>query len=363
MKTRLRIAFVGFGHVGRRFADLLRGPFARALRAEGVTPVVTGIATARHGIAMAVRGLSATRAAALTRAGKPLATLHRGPAVASIADFIRRVPADVLIEITTLDRRTGEPATTHVAAALRRGLHVVTANKGPVAFARRRLRQLAARRGCVFLHEGAVMDGFPIFNLVERCLPGVRVLGFRGALNATSTRILSAMENGVGFEAALREAQAAGVAEADPRNDIDGWDAAVKACAIANALMNAELLPKQVRRRGIAGITAAEVAAARARGQRLRLIARGWRQGRQVRLRVAPEALSEGDLLAARADGALVLETDLMGEVGLSEGPGGVEQTAYALLADLIEVARVLRGRAAPPRRGRFGRLLRSPSP
>ncbi len=352
MKPKFRIAFVGFGHVGRRFADLLRSPFGRALRAAGVEPAVTGIATARHGIAIAARGLSASRAAALTRAGKPLASLHQGPAVVSVAEFIRRVPADVMVEITTLDPRTGEPATAHIAAALRRGLHVVTANKGPVAFARRRLRRLAAGRGLVFLHEGAVMDGFPIFNLVERCLPGVRVLGFRGALNATTTRILSSMEKGVGFEAALREVQAAGVAEADPRNDIDGWDAAVKACAIANALMNADLRPRDVRRQGIAAITAAEVAGARARGRRLRLVARGWREGGRVRLSVAPEALSEGDLLAARADGALVLETDLMGEVGLSEGPGGVEQTAYALLADLIEVTRALRDRAARPRRG-----------
>jgi homoserine dehydrogenase len=351
VKPKLRIAFVGFGNVGRRFADLLRGPFGRALRAAGVMPVITGIATARHGIAIAARGLSASRAAALTRAGKPLAKLHQGPAVISVAEFIRRVPADVMVEITTLDPRTGEPATAHIAAALRRGLHVVTANKGPVAFARRKLRRLAAGRGLVFLHEGTVMDGFPIFNLVERCLPGVRVLGFRGVVNATTTRILSSMEKGVGFEAALREVQAAGVAEADPRNDIEGWDAAVKACAIANALMNAELRPSDVRRQGIAAITAAEVAAARARGERLLLVARGWREGRRVRLSVAPEALPEGDLLAARADGALVLETDLMGEVGLSEGPGGVEQTAYALLADLIEVTRAFRKRAVRPSR------------
>jgi len=353
VKPTLRIAFVGFGHVGRRFADLLRGPFGRALRAAGVRPIVTGIATARHGTAVDARGLSASRAAALTRAGKPLSTLHRAPEVASVTAFIRQVPADVLIEITTLEPRTGEPATSHVAAALRRGLHVVTANKGPVAFARRRLRRLAARHGRVFLHEGAVMDGFPIFNLVERCLPGVQVLGFRGVVNATTTRILSAMEKGVGFEVALREVQQAGVSEADPRNDIDGWDAAVKACAIANALMDAQLRPQDVRRQGIAAITATDVLAARARGERLRLVARGRRVGRQVRLSVAPESLADGDLLAARADGALVLETDLMGEIGLSEGPGGVEQTAYALLADLIEISRAHRGRGVRPRRVR----------
>lgn len=355
MKPELRLAFVGFGHVGRRFAQLLPGPFGRALRAAGVRPVVTGIATARHGIAIDAAGLAPRRAVALSLAGRSLAALHRGAPAASIADFIARVPADVLIEITPLDPRTGEPATSHVAAALRRGLHVVTANKGPVAFGLRRLRRLALRNGRAFLHEGAVMDGFPIFNLAERCLPGLAVLGFRGVLNATTTRILGRMEEGVAFDAALREVQAAGVAEADPRNDIDGWDAAVKACAIANAVMGADLRPADVTRTGIAGIAPAAVAAARSRGERLRLVARGRREGKRVVLTVAPETLGSGDLLAVEADGVLVLETDLMGDVGLAEGPGGVDQTAYALLSDLLEVIRRGRGRAARPRRAPRG--------
>ena len=108
--------------------------------------------------------------------------------------------------------------------------------------------RLAERRGRLFLHEGAVMDGMPLFNAVERCLPGARVLGFRGLVNSTTTRILSRMEEGVPFDDALREAQAAGVAEADPRHDLEGWDAAVKACALANALMGADVRPAQVER-------------------------------------------------------------------------------------------------------------------
>ncbi len=355
MRSKLRLAFVGFGHVGRRFAQLLPGPFGRALRAAGVMPVVTGIATARHGIAIDRAGLSPRRATTLSLAGRSLAALHRGPAVASIPEFIERVPADVLVEITPLDPRTGEPATSHVAAALTRGLHVVTANKGPVAFGLRRLRRLAARAGTSFLHEGAVMDGFPIFNLAERCLPGLAVTGFRGVLNATTTRILGRMEEGVAFDAALREVQEAGVAEADPRNDIDGWDAAVKACAIANAVMGADLRPADVRREGISGIAPAVVTAARARGERLRLVARGRRDGRRVVLSVGLEALGSGDILAVHADGVLVLETDLMGDVGLAEGPGGVDQTAYALLSDLLEITRRGRGRARRPRRAPRG--------
>jgi homoserine dehydrogenase len=339
-QRKLRLGLVGFGNVGRRFAELMAGPFGRALRAAGALPVVTGIATRRHGLAIDPRGLSLERALVLVRSGEPLGVLNRRPSVLSVSDFVAKVPADVLVEISTLDPLEGEPATSHVREALRRGLHVVTANKGPVAFALRPLRASARRRGVEFRHEGAVMDGAPVFNLRERCLPGVRVTGFRGVLNATTTRILAGMERGVSFEKALREVQRAGVAEADPRNDIDGWDAAVKGCALANALMDADVRPADVKRRGIAGTTPADVLAAVRKSERLRLVVRGRREGRHVRVSVAPERLAASDFLAsAGADGALVLETDLMGEVGVWEGVGGVDQTAYALLSDLVAIA------------------------
>jgi homoserine dehydrogenase len=337
----LRIALLGFGSVGRAFVERLGGPYARVLASLGVRPAVTGIATARHGLAMDPAGLPLGRCLARVRAGRALDPLHRGAPLGSALEFIERVPADVLLEVTPLDPRRGEPATGYVRAALRRGLHVVTANKGPVAFALRELRRTAARRGRLFLHEGVVMDGTPVFNLVERCLPGARIRGFRGVLNSTTTRILTRMEQGVAFARALREAQQAGVAEADPRNDLDGWDAAVKGCVLANALMGADLRPRQVRRRGIAGVRPAEVRGALRRGERLRLVVRGRRAGRRVRVSVAPERLPADDLLVSRgSDGALVLETDLMREVGIWEGAGGVDQTAYALLSDLVAIAR-----------------------
>lgn len=337
----LRLAFVGFGNVGRAFAERLPGPYARVLRAAGVRARVTGIYTARHGAALDPAGLPLGRALRLVRGGRPLDGLHRGRPLASALDFISRVPADVLIEISPLAPASGEPATAHVRAALRRGLHVVTANKGPVAFAHRRLLRLARRRGRLFLHEGAVMDGMPVFNLVERCLPGARILGFRGLVNSTTTRVLTRMEQGASFDQALREAQAAGVAEADPRHDLEGWDAAVKACALANALMGADVRPGQVERRGITAVTPEDVRGARDGGRRLRLIARGTRRGGRVQVRVAPEAVPADDVLvSAGADGVVVLETDLMRDVGLWEGAGGVDQTAYALLSDLVAVAR-----------------------
>jgi homoserine dehydrogenase len=336
----LRLALVGFGNVGRRFAELLGGPYGRILRRAGAPVRVTAIATGRHGLAVDPRGLSLKRALGLVRDGQALAPLHRGRAVASTRALVATAPYDVLVELSPLEPHTGEPAIAHAAAALRRGRHVITANKGPVAHAARRLGALARRHGVRFLHEGAVMDGFPVFNLAERCLRGVEVRALRGVLNATTTRILSRMEAGVPFDVALSEVQAAGVAEADPTFDLDGWDAAVKACALANALMGASLRPADVERVSVREVSTQAVARAALEGKRWRLVARARREGRRVTARVAPEELPLGDLLASdHADGVLVLDTDLMGEVGLWEGAGGVDQTAYALLSDLLEIA------------------------
>jgi len=344
VRRPLRIALAGFGHVGQRLAERLAGPYRRALREAGVEPRVTGIATGRHGVAIDPRGLPLRRCLAAVRAGRSLAAFHRGSPLPTVAAFLRRVPADVLVELTPLDPRRGEPALSHVRAALRRRLHVVTANKGPLAFGYRSLKRLAARQGRLFLHESAVMDGAPVFNLVGRCLPGARVLGFRGALNSTTSLVLDRMENGASAAAAVREAQAMGIAEADPAHDLDGWDAAVKGCALAAVLMDASVPPARVRRRGIRGLTAAQVRAAARAGFRYRLVTRGDRARGRVRLRVGPERLEARDPLGGTgSDSALVLTTDLMGEIAVVERGGTVEQTAYGVLSDLIAIARFSR--------------------
>ena len=349
MRPVLRIALVGFGSVGRRFAERLTGPYARVLRAAGVEPRITGIATARHGLAVDARGLPIGRCLAAVRGGRSLAPFHRGAPLGAGAAFIRRVPADVLVEVTPLDPRRGQPAVSHVRAALGRGCHVVTANKGPLAFAYRRLRRLAERKQRLFLFESAVMDGAPVFNMVERCLPGVRLLGFRGTLNSTTSLVIDRMERGATAAAAVREAQSMGIAEADPSHDLDGWDAAVKGCALASVLMGASIPIARVRRRGIRGLAAAAVRAAARHGRHFRLVTRAGRTQGGVRVSVGPESLPAADPLCGEgSDSALVLETDLVGEIAILERGGTVEQTAYGLLTDLVTVARA---RAAERRR------------
>ncbi len=376
MSLELDLVLVGFGNVARRFVTLLDEQRAALALEHGLSLRVVGIATRRHGRIAAPRGLdtralgaAATRGEMLARPkGLGFGARTPGPSAAagsaSSVAFLRRLLADesfarraqagrlVVVETTTLDVNDGRPAIDHVRAALAGGAHVVTANKGPAAFAYAALASLAERAQRRFLFEGTVMDGIPIFNLVRDTLPCVRVLGFRGVVNATTNYILTALERGETFPRALAAMQAAGIAEADPSLDVDGWDAAAKASVLANVLLGARLTPHDVGREGLDDGTTARVAAARARSRRVKLVVRGVREARGVRADVRLEELPSTDLLAGLEgeQNALMLQTDILGEVAIVQRGSGLTQTAYALLSDVVAVSRdpVARRRSRP---------------
>jgi homoserine dehydrogenase len=259
----------------------------------------------------------------------------------------RREGRVVVVETTVLDAARGEPATTHVRLALDAGAHVVTANKGPAAFAWHDLAARAEAADRAFLFESAVMDGVPVFSLIADALPAVRVSAFRGVVNTTCGYVLAALERGERFADALAEMQRQGIAEADPSLDIDGWDAAAKAAVLANALLDARITPHDVVRRGIGDLDVEALARGRADGRRLRLVASGRRRGGRVEVEAAPVWLTPEDPLAGVSglENALYLATDQLGEIGIVQRDGGLTQTAYGLVADLARVSRRLTAR------------------
>jgi homoserine dehydrogenase len=349
---QIALALVGYGHVARRFVQLL-DESRDALTALGVEPVIAAIATRRHGSAFDPAGvdLAGFEAAGLDGAATDRRLGGReagGPSSEALAIIGRlgalHVEARVMIETTVLDIQLGQPAIDHVRAALAAGAHVITANKGPVAFAYRSLAAEAARAGVSFLFEGAVMDGVPVFNLVRETMPAVTMHGFRGVVNSTTNHILSALEHGEDFSAALARMQADGVAEADPSLDVDGWDAAAKTAALANVLLDADLTPHAVAREGLDAATGARARAALRDGRRLKLVASARRTAGRIDARVALESLEARDPLAI-LDGqanAIELDTTPLGRIVITERDGGLEKTAYALLTDLVTVAKRL---------------------
>lgn len=318
----MNLALIGYGNVGRAFARLLQQrhtqfPFR-----------IVAIHTARHGSAFDLRGL-------------PLEPAF-GPPAASVDDFLDRSAAEVVFELSPLSPADGEPAISHIRSAFARGKHVVTANKGPIAHAYADLRMEALRNGVEFRFESIVMDGAPVFNMARASLQGAEVRGFTGVLNSTSNVVIEAMERGLSLEDGIAEAQRIGIAEADPGYDIDGWDSAAKTAALANVLMDARTTPLAVETRGIRRLTPEKLADLKATGKTIRLVSRAHRGKDGLKLRVRAEVLDLTDPLAsARAtSNILLLHTDLMGTVGTVEMDPGVNQTAYGLLSDLIDIAR-----------------------
>lgn len=352
----LDLLLVGFGHVGRRFARLLQEKSVRLRGDYDLSWRVVGIATKHHGTAYDARGLDLVKALRLAESGQPLGALigpESGRTIAPDATGLelirhatgeakaRRLEHLVVVETTLLDIERGQPATDHVMAALRGGAHVVTANKGPVAFAYREILSSTEMAHLRFLFEGAVMDGIPVFNLVREALPAVEILGFRGVISTTTNYILTAMEAGRTFQEALADMQSAGIAEANPAFDVDGWDAAAKTAALVNVLMHGSVTPRTIDRTGIGAITREQVQDAVQRGKRIRLVASADRQNGHVVGRVAPVELDAADPLAGLGglQNQLILNTDLLGPIGIQQLDSGLVQTAYALLSDLVTVA------------------------
>lgn len=318
----MRLALIGYGKVGRAFARLVE-------KKRSAYPFrITGVHTLRHGTAIDLRGV-------------PVEPVF-GPAAADAGAFLAASRADIAVEVTPLNPQTGEPAISHIRAAFARGMHVVTANKGPVAFAYAALREEARRAGLEFRFEAVTMDGTPVYNLVRNNLPGVTILGFAGALNSTTKVILELMLEGRTLEQGILEAQRRGVAEADPWFDIDGWDSAAKCAALANVLMDAQVTPQDVDRKGIGQQTPAKLIEIDRAGKKVVLVSRAKRTKDGVRLRVRAEVLDKSDLLTAvtGTSNLLVLETDLMGQLGVFTIDPGLEQTAYGLFSDVVDIAR-----------------------
>lgn len=336
--SHYKLSLLGFGNVGQALARLLLRKQDQLISNYGLTFTVTGIATGRHGMAIDPAGIDLNRALNVMQNGTPLQELSRKPNLADALAFIQSCEADILFENTPVNYKTGQPAVDHLQRALELGMHAITANKGPVVHAYRQLTDLAAVQGRRFYFESTVMDGAPIFSLFRSALPGAQLRSFTGILNSTTNLILTRMEGGETFEAAVAYAQKIGIAESDPSGDIDGWDAAVKVAALVTVLMDLPLKPDQVERKGIGQLTLQDVLQARDLGQRWKLICSAKREGQAVHASVAPQmVLPNSPLFQVEGTTSIVqFETDVLGSLSITETDPGPHTTAYGLLADFL---------------------------
>ena len=290
---------------------------------------LTGVATRRFGWIADPDGLNPI--GALSGRFGNTAPAH------NVREWLERAKADVLFEASSLNPHTGQPAIDHLAAALEHGAHAITANKGPLVHAFRELTALAKEKGRQFLYESTVMDGIPIFSLFPLGLPAADIRGFSGVLNSTTNVVLTEVEKGRSFDEAIKRAQALGIAETDPSQDLDGWDSAIKVAALAIVLLGVPVKMEQVLRTGIRELSEEKIRSVRSAGMRYKLVCRAERRGDGADCRVGPELLLMTDPMAGLegTSSAIRFDMDVFG-LSLVEHNPGVEATGYGLLADFV---------------------------
>lgn len=339
---QVRIALVGLGNVGRRVLAILDEKRAIYRERFGLEFTLAGVADSR-GAAWGSEGVDVRRVLALKGAGGSAGDyIGVGQKGVSGSDMLRHCRADVLIEASPVNLADGEPAMSHVRLALEQGMHVVTANKGPLALAYPEVMALARERGRRVLFSATVGGGLPAVNVGVRDLCHARVERIEGVLNLTSHSILARMVQGYTYAEALAMAQKDGHAEADPTLDVDGWDAANKLVILSNAVLGFPARLPDVRIAGIRGISVKMLQHARQRGNVILPLAVAERRGDGYALSVQPTEVGAEHPLArlTPVQMGVVYYTDTNGVVALTVDEVDPIPTAGAVIRDLITLYR-----------------------
>jgi len=324
----IRIIIVGFGIIGRGVAETLvwKRQFFRSRL--GVNVVVSAVCEV-SGCLVPPGGVDLEKALST-----PLPKIE-GWKDAKTKDVIRETEADVVVELTPGNIQSGEPGLSHILGSLAAGKHVVTSNKAPLAVAYRRIMEEAAKKERRVRFEATVGGAIPIMNLMEYCLQANEVSHAYGILNGTTNYILSKMaEDGVSLESALKEAQDLGYAEPDPKYDIEGVDSAAKVVILANALLGKDVSYKDMKVTGIREITPESVELAKKHGYVVKLVGDVVRQDVSPRLVPISHPLNVSGSL-----NALMLNTDIAGDITLIGRGAGARETSSSILSDILAIA------------------------
>lgn len=337
---QIKITLIGLGNVGRRLLELLARKRALLRQRYDLEFSITGVGDTSGG-AEYFSGLDIAAILELKRSGKGIkAYPQHGRGEITALELARTADAQMLVELSPTNLKTGEPGLSVIRAALARKMHVVTANKGPLVLAYQELMDSARRQGVKLYHSATVTGGLPTLNIGRRDLGACEFTGFEGIVNATTNYILTRMSEGESFAAALKHAQDVGQAEADPSLDVDGWDAANKLVIIANAVLRRPTRLDEVKVVGIRGVSAEELRDARANGQVIKLVALAEWSGDDFRFSVKPTRLdAEHPLARVSADMmGVVYHTDINGAIFAAIEESDPYPTAAAVLRDMIAV-------------------------
>ena len=338
----MRIILVGYGVVGKGVTTILARRYAEKVKDYGFNPKIVAIADI-DGAVINPRGLSPEKLEVLKQTRPISSDPEFGHPEMSALDVIESVEAEVVVEVTPVNIKNGEPALSHITKAFKTGKHVVTTNKGPLALAMPALTELAEYNNVYLRFSGTVGGGTPMLEFAKRCLAGDKILAIRGILNGTTNYILTEMsQNRVTFQEALTNAQKLGYAEREPSMDIDGFDTACKVVILANWILNKKITLKDVDRTGIRDVSLQALDEASKRGNTIKLI--GSIDGNTTTVKPM-EIAKNNPLCVSGVLNAITFSTEYAGEETLvGRGAGGIE-TASAVLRDLLDIRHKLANR------------------
>lgn len=262
------------------------------------------------------------------------------PFSTDIYDVVNDPGVDIVVELIG----GYDAARELVLAAIRRGKHVVTANKALIAVHGNEIFEAADKAGVVVAYEAGVAGGIPVIKAVREGMAANRIDWIAGIINGTGNYILTEMRAGRKFSEVLKEAQDLGYAEADPTFDVEGIDAAHKLTILASAGFGVPLQFEKGFTEGISRITPYDIAQAELLGYRIKHLGIARRRDEGIELRVHPTLVPQSHLIA-QVDGvlnAVLVDGDAVGQT-MYYGPGaGDEATGSAVIADIVDVARAV---------------------
>jgi len=321
--STLNVGLIGLGTVGSRVAERMLTWQTQLARRAGVELCLRRVL---------VRDVGKPR---MVEIGRELLT-------ADAAQLLDDPSIQVVVEVAGGD----EPMRSYLERAIASGKHVVTANKVVMANHGPELLSLAAEKNVDVYFEAAVGGGIPLIGAFRTDLQANRIERVSAVINGTTNYVLGRMAaEELPLESAVREAQAAGYAEADPTDDVGGFDATYKLAILGSIAYEIRVRPSDIYREGIDGIEPVDFRYARELGYAIKLIAHTQRHPGRVEARVHPAMVPLDHPLAQveGANNAVFVEGDLVGQVLLvGQGAGG-RPTASAVVGDLIDLARSIR--------------------
>lgn len=359
--TTYRIALAGLGNVGSAVLSMLHREEQALRKRYGVQLCVTGVAEL-GGCAVDETGLDLRLLLETLRTHGSVASLPGvGRPGMEGAELIGEARPHILLEATPVNLQHGQPGLGIVKTALQQGVHVVLANKGPVALAYEELAAMSdlgcgwgaaynatftpatGQKHCPKLRFNACVAGaLPTVNLGWRDLAGCRILRIEAVFNGTTQYILRAMEEGQSYEEALSDAQRRGIAEADPSLDVDGWDAAAKLVIVANAVLGQPTRLADVDVQGIQSLSHETVQQPFTNGKRIVLVCLAELIDERYRLSVQPTPLPFDHPLARLTpdEMGVVYYTHDVHRLSAASSEPGAAPAAAAMLRDVLEIVR-----------------------